>query len=102
MKQIGRNKKYIRFSLLGAMLEVNILRKFLDYTFIENKVYAPQVETVECVKDELKVVFYHSKGFRLLFWNTIYNYTNVLKYKRFFIRCSRQNKISSNSVFDTF
>ena len=37
-EQIGRNKKGYQFSLLGAMLNVNILRKFLDYSFIENKV----------------------------------------------------------------
>ena len=38
------------------MLKVNILRKFLDYSFIENKVYVPQVETVECVKNKVKAI----------------------------------------------
>ena len=48
----------------------------LDYSFIENienKVYVPQVKsvkTVECVKDEIKAIFYHSKNFILRFWNT--------------------------------
>ena len=39
--------------------KVNTLRKCLDYSFIENKVCAPQVETVECVKGEIKAMFYH-------------------------------------------
>ena len=48
----------------------------LDYSFIENienKVYVPQVKsvkTVECVKDKIKAIFYHSKNFILRFWNT--------------------------------
>ena len=57
------------------MLKVNILKKSLDYSFIENEVYLSQVETVEYVKDEIKAMFYHSKGIRLRFWDT--NYTNV-------------------------
>ena len=41
------------------MLEASILRKGLDYSFIENyKIYLSQVEYV---KDEIKAVFYHSK-----------------------------------------
>ena len=49
------------------MLEVNILRKSLDNSFTENKIYVPQGE---CVKDEMKVMFYQSKGFRLGFGYT--------------------------------
>ena len=89
MKQIIWNTKICQFSLVGAMLKGNVLRKFLDYSFIENKVYVRQVETVECVKDEIKAMIYHSKGFRLRFWDT--NYTNVLKYKRFFLSCFYHN-----------
>ena len=42
--------------MLGAMLKVNILRKCLDYSFAfkKNKVYVPRVETVECIKTNLK------------------------------------------------
>ena len=48
------------------MFKVNILRKFLDFSFIEKNVYyVPQVEKIECVKEEIKAMFYHSKGFRL-------------------------------------
>ena len=61
------------------MLEVNILRKVLDYSFIENIVYIPEVE---CLKDENKTMFYHLNGFRLCFWDT--NYTYVLKCERFY------------------
>ena len=28
-----------------------------------------QVETVECLKGEIKAMFYHSKGIRLRFWD---------------------------------
>ena len=35
--------KINQFSLLGAMLEVNILRKVLDYSSTENRVYIPYV-----------------------------------------------------------
>ena len=62
---------------------MNILRKVLDYRDIKNKVYIPQGE---CVKDESKEIVYHSKGFRLRFYDN--NYTNVLKCKRFFFSCS--------------
>ena len=82
MKQISRNVKIKQFLLLGAMLEVDNLREGLNYNFIENKVNVPQVETVECVKDYIIAMSYHSRGFRLSFWGT--NYTNDLKYKRFF------------------
>ena len=38
-------KNYIsQFSLLGATLKVNILRKNLDYSFKENKIYVTQVQ----------------------------------------------------------
>ena len=57
-------------------MEVSILRKVLDYSFIENKVCVAQVETIEYLKDEIKAMFYHSNGFRLRFWDT--NYTNAL------------------------
>ena len=86
------------------MLKVYILRKFLDYSFMENKVYDPQVETVECVKDEMKAMFDHTKGFRVGFWDT--NYTNVLKYKDFSsvilvtIVLRKAKKISRNSSFN--
>ena len=75
--------------MLGIVLKVNILRKFLGYSFLENNVYVPQVETVECVKHEIKAMFYYSKGFKMRFRDT--NYTNVLKYKRFFFSCSCHN-----------
>ena len=37
MKQISRNIKKYKFSLLGDMLEVKILRKVLDYSSIKSK-----------------------------------------------------------------
>ena len=57
-------------------MEVSILRKVLDYSFIENKVCVAQVETIEYLKDEIKAMFNNSNGFRLRFWDT--NYTNAL------------------------
>ena len=46
-----------------------------------------QAETIECVMNEIKAMFYYSKGFRLSFWDT--NYTsNVLKYKKIFLQLS--------------
>ena len=70
MKRIRRNIRIYQFSLLGAMLEVNILRNVLDYRlqFHRKKVYIPRVD---CVKDEtkFKAMFYNSKGFRLHFWD---------------------------------
>ena len=40
-----------QFSLLETILKVNILRKVLDYSFVEtDKVYVPQVK---CVKDKI-------------------------------------------------
>ena len=41
------------------MVELHILWKVLDYSFIENKVYVPQVE---CVMDEIKQMFYHLRN----------------------------------------
>ena len=53
LKQLSRNIKIISFFIVScAMFKVNTFRKFL-----ENQVYVPQVETVECVKDEIKQFF---------------------------------------------
>ena len=71
MKRISRNIKRYQFSLPGVMLEVNILSKVFDYSFIENKVYT-HIPKVECVKDEIKAIIYHSKRFRLRFWDIVF------------------------------
>ena len=60
-------------SRLGVMFK-DISGKILDCSFIENKVYVPQFETVECVKDEIKTVLL-LKGLQISLY-----YTNVLKY----------------------
>ena len=52
--------------MLGAILEVNILRKVLDYSFIESQVYIPQIE---CVKDELKQRFITQRASKCGFKN---------------------------------
>ena len=85
------------------MLKVDILKKILDYNFIENKVQEPQVETVECVKDEIKAMFYH-QDFKLSFWDT--NYTNVLRYTQDF-SCLNRSKLKptrypASDVWQTF
>ena len=46
MKQLSRNIKTYTFSLLDVIMEANILRKVLDYSFKENKFYVPHVECI--------------------------------------------------------
>ena len=74
------------------MLKVNILRKVLDYSLIENIVYVPQVE---CLKDKIEM-FYHLKGFKLrfwMFWNKDFSSVALILIAK---------KVSSNCTFDPF
>ena len=47
------------------------------------------LRTSSGVKDDVQAMFSRSKGIRLRFWDT--NYSNVLKYKRFFFNFSCHN-----------
>ena len=48
-----------------------ICRDIKNISIFIARCYVEKIETVECVKDEIKTMFYHSKGFRLRFWDIL-------------------------------